>query len=148
MTPKQERFIAEYLVDLNATKAATRAGYSERRASEIGYQLLQKTTVAAAIDLARARAAKKCEVTREWIIEQLRVNAIQCLTPGETFNPAAANKALELLGKEHRMFIDRRLLGVRYIDDMSEEEILEFLGGEPAPEEIRTAAGSPPAGHA
>ena len=37
LTPKQERFVQEYLVDLNATAAAKRAGYSGKRASELGY---------------------------------------------------------------------------------------------------------------
>jgi phage terminase small subunit len=45
LTAKQECFVNEYLRDKNATQAAIRAGYSKRRASEIGYQLLQKTTV-------------------------------------------------------------------------------------------------------
>ncbi len=49
LTKKQESFVIEYLKDHNATQAAKRAGYSERRASEIGYQLLQKTTVSEAI---------------------------------------------------------------------------------------------------
>lgn len=52
LTEKQKRFVQEYLVDLNATQAAIRAGYSPRRASELGYQLLQKTTVQSAIDKA------------------------------------------------------------------------------------------------
>ncbi len=47
LTPKQKRFVAEYLVDLNATAAAKRAGYSEKTAEQVGYQLLQKTTVPA-----------------------------------------------------------------------------------------------------
>ena len=45
MTAKQKRFCDEYLIDLNATQAAIRAGYAEPRASEQAYQLLQKTTV-------------------------------------------------------------------------------------------------------
>lgn len=45
LTTKQLRFVQEYMKDSCATKAAIRAGYSERYASEIGYQLLQKTTV-------------------------------------------------------------------------------------------------------
>ena len=45
LTAKQERFCEEYVVDFNATQAAIRAGYSEKRASEQAYQLLQKTTV-------------------------------------------------------------------------------------------------------
>jgi phage terminase small subunit len=49
LTRKQQAFVIEYAKDHNATKAAVRAGYSERAASEIGYQLLQKTSVLAAI---------------------------------------------------------------------------------------------------
>ena len=67
LTPKQKRFVAEYLVDLNATQAAIRAGYSEKRASEIGYQLLQKTTVQAAIQAAMADREKRTGVTQDWV---------------------------------------------------------------------------------
>lgn len=49
LTRKQQAFVLEYVKDHNATRAAKRAGFSERRASEIGYQLLQKTTVLEAI---------------------------------------------------------------------------------------------------
>ena len=49
LTAKQERFVAEYLIDLNATQAAIRAGYSEKTADQYGHQLLKKTSVAAAI---------------------------------------------------------------------------------------------------
>ncbi len=50
MTTKQKTFCREYLVDLNATQAAIRAGYSPKRASEISYQLMKKTIVIALID--------------------------------------------------------------------------------------------------
>ncbi|HCF4311772.1 TPA: terminase small subunit, partial [Pseudomonas aeruginosa] len=46
LTKKQRLFVDEYLLDLNATQAAIRAGYSTRRATEIGYQLLQRSEVA------------------------------------------------------------------------------------------------------
>ncbi|MDU7531428.1 MAG: terminase small subunit, partial [Klebsiella sp.] len=46
LTKKQRLFVDEYLIDLNATQAAIRAGYSTRRATEIGYQLLQRPEVA------------------------------------------------------------------------------------------------------
>jgi phage terminase small subunit len=45
LTDKQKRFVQEYMKDSCASRAAVRAGYSERAASEIGYQLLQKTSV-------------------------------------------------------------------------------------------------------
>lgn len=59
LTDKQEAFVREYMVDWNATKAAIRAGYSPDTASQIGYQLLQKTPVSDAIkSLATARAQR------------------------------------------------------------------------------------------
>ena len=62
MTPKQQRFIEEYLIDLNATRAAIRAGYAKKRAAEQGYELLQKTTVQMAIAKAqKARSDPPCD---------------------------------------------------------------------------------------
>jgi len=49
MTPKQQKFVQEYLVDLNATAAARRAGYSEKTANKIGTQLLGKTSIQQAV---------------------------------------------------------------------------------------------------
>ena len=49
LTDQQRLFVAEYLKDNNATQAAIRAGYSKKTAEQIGYQLLQKTSVAQAI---------------------------------------------------------------------------------------------------
>ena len=71
LTPKQKRFVAEYLVDLNATQAAIRAGYSEKRASEIGYQLLQKTTVQAETREAMADREERTGVTQDWVVQEL-----------------------------------------------------------------------------
>lgn len=71
LTPKQQKFVDEYMIDLNATKAAIRAGYSAKRASEIGYQLLRKTTVAAAISARQKKLADKTEITAEKIINEL-----------------------------------------------------------------------------
>jgi len=71
LTPKQKLFVKEYLVDLNATQAAIRAGYSEKRAQEIGYQLLQKTTVSNSIQKALARREKRTEVTSDMVVREL-----------------------------------------------------------------------------
>ena len=49
MTPKQERFVAEYLLDMNATAAAIRAGYSRKSASAIGNENLRKPEISEAI---------------------------------------------------------------------------------------------------
>jgi len=53
LTDKQQRFVDEYLIDLNATQAAIRAGYSEKTADSIGLQLLRKTQVVEAIEEAQ-----------------------------------------------------------------------------------------------
>ena len=71
LTPKQARFVAEYLVDLNATQAAVRAGYSQRTAESIGRQLLRKTTVSEALSAAQAKRAAKTEITAERVVEAL-----------------------------------------------------------------------------
>ena len=53
LTPKQRRFIEEYLIDLNATQAAIRAGYSEKTAYSIGQENLRKPVIAEAIAAAK-----------------------------------------------------------------------------------------------
>lgn len=68
MTPKQRRFVAEYLVSLNATQAAIRAGYAARSAYQVGHELLRKLDIAAAIETARTRIEQKLEVDAERVI--------------------------------------------------------------------------------
>lgn len=70
LTLKQEEFVRQYLIDLNATQSAIRAGYSQRRAMEIGWQLLQKTTVQEAIQKAMDRRAKRTEVTADRVVKE------------------------------------------------------------------------------
>ncbi|AXN29566.1 terminase small subunit [Pseudomonas aeruginosa] len=72
LTRKQRLFVDEYLIDLNATQAAIRAGYSTRRATEIGYQLLQRPEVAQAIQAAMAERSKRTEVEADYVIRRLR----------------------------------------------------------------------------
>lgn len=61
LTDKQQRFVAEYLIDLNATQAAIRAGYSEKTARQVGSENLSKPDIGDAIAEARARVAEKAE---------------------------------------------------------------------------------------
>jgi phage terminase small subunit len=75
LTPKQARFVQEYLVDANATQAAIRAGYRRRRAAEVGYQLLQKTPVKHAIAKGQAATAAKLNITAERIAREVALLA-------------------------------------------------------------------------
>ena len=71
LTDKQKKFVEEYLLDLNATQACIRAGYSSKRASEIGYQLLQKTTVSEAISEALAERSRRTGINQDRVIQEL-----------------------------------------------------------------------------
>lgn len=71
MTPKQQRFINEYLIDLNATQAAIRAGYSKRTAYSIGDELLKKPEIASAIAVAEKSRAERTEVTADKVLQEL-----------------------------------------------------------------------------
>ena len=104
LTPKMARFVEEYLIDLNATQAAIRARYSEKRASEIGYQLLQKTTVLEAIQKAQSKLSEACLVTQKMVIDGLKAEAT--LT-GEGSSHSARVSAWGLLGKHLGMFVEK-----------------------------------------
>ena len=71
LTMKQKAFVAEILVDLNATQAALRAGYSAKNAMHIGYQLLQKTLVQEAIQKAQVNREKRTEITQDRVLAEL-----------------------------------------------------------------------------
>ena len=71
MTPKQKIFVKEYLIDLNATQAAIRAGYSAKNADKIGSQLLGKTSVFAAIEKAQDERAGKLSIDAEYVLNRL-----------------------------------------------------------------------------
>lgn len=71
LSPKQAAFVAEYLIDLNATQAAIRAGYSEKTAYRIGSELLQKTSVREAIEKGRAKRTERTEITADRVVTEL-----------------------------------------------------------------------------
>ena len=70
LTDKQQRFVDEYLVDLNATQAAIRAEYSKKTAEQMGYQLLQKTSVQKAIQEARAKQQERTQITADAVLKE------------------------------------------------------------------------------
>lgn len=71
MTPKQTRFVQEYLVDLNGKQAAIRAGYSAKTAKAMGCENLTKPDLQAAIAEGQAVIAEKLEVTAEDVAREL-----------------------------------------------------------------------------
>ena len=104
LTPKQERFCEEYLIDLNATQAAIRAGYSEKTAREQAAQNLSKLNIQEKIAELKAERSKRTEITQDSVIQELAAVA-----RAEVKGVRAVDKlkALELLGKHLGMFVER-----------------------------------------
>lgn len=71
LNARQQKFVAEYLIDLNATQAAIRAGYSKKTAYSIGQENLKKPEIAAELAKRQAKLAAKLEVTAEWVVAEL-----------------------------------------------------------------------------
>lgn len=120
MTPKQQRFVAEYLLDLNATAAALRSGYKH---PDIGRRLVTKSHVEKAIQAAQQKRAKRTELTMDEVIEDFREIKRRCMqaiplldregnpTGEYRFDSSGANKANEMLwkhlgGEEKHRFVN------------------------------------------
>jgi phage terminase small subunit len=104
LTPKQAAFVQEYLVDLNGTQAAIRAGYSPKTANEQAARLLANASVQAAVTKGREKLAAKVEVTAERVLGGLLAEATADDGP---MCKSARVKAWELLGKHLGLLTDR-----------------------------------------
>jgi len=111
LTPKQARFAAEYLIDLNSTQAAIRAGYSPKVADREGYRLLRKAEITALVSAGKAKQLEKADLTATRVLEELRrlafsdvrslFDAAGNLKPIHTLNPeeSACIASLEVIIK-------------------------------------------------
>jgi phage terminase small subunit len=75
LNPKQQRFVEEYLVDLNATQAAIRSGYSRKTAESQGSRLLSNAKVKAAVEEGRAKQSRRTEINADWLLRRLAEEA-------------------------------------------------------------------------
>jgi len=130
MTNKQLRFIHEYMIDMNGTQAAIRAGYSKKTAKVQSSALLTIPDIRAEIRRLQDEQADKSKLSAQWVLDRLIENAERCLQHvpvtkydkesktmkqvvdenGQgvwTYDSAGANRALELLGKHLSLFTDR-----------------------------------------
>lgn len=122
MTPKQSRFVEEYLVDLNATAAARRAGYSAKTADRTGPALLGNSCVSAAVAERLKERSDQVKIDAAWVLAQA-VDLYAAARKAEHFPTAA--KALELVGKHvdvaaYRDQVDHRVA-------MTADEARQFL---------------------
>jgi phage terminase small subunit len=105
MTPKQRRFVQEYPIDGNGSRAAIRAGYSPRTARSIAHENLTKPAIAEAISREEAALAERTGITQEWVIENLK-EILEIAKDPAVVQLAAANRASELIGRHLGMFRD------------------------------------------
>ena len=104
LTLRERRFVAEYVLDFNATKSARRAGYSEKSAYMIGYQLTKKPHLAAAIAEAMKERGERTKIDADWVVQELRELYARCVEYGKV---GVARQCLETLAKHTGGFSDR-----------------------------------------
>ncbi|MEL7659597.1 MAG: terminase small subunit [Acetobacterium wieringae] len=125
LTEKQKRFCDEYLIDLNATQAAIKAGYSEKTANRIGTENLSKLVIQNYLNermeeiktdktanaqevLEYLTAVMRNEITEEVVVvESIGDFQTKAKTIEKDCSVKDRNKAAELLGKRYRLFVDK-----------------------------------------
>lgn len=125
MTKKQKRFVDEYLIDLNATQAAIRAGYSKKTAYSIGSELLNKPEIKSHIEkcMQQIKSEKIAEVEEilEYLTSVMRGESRACVVVVEGIGDGCSSsrlidkppdekeriKAAELLGKRYGMYNEK-----------------------------------------
>lgn len=125
---RQEAFAQHIARGTTQTEAAKLAGYSEKSARIQGSQLLTNPNIRSRIDELRNRASEKTTdaiaISKGWVLEKLRENAESGMAEGQR---TPAIRALELIGKELGMFVDRKQISVEDLRKMPTEELVRLL---------------------
>lgn len=124
LTPKQEMFCREYLVDLNGAAAAVRAGYSEKTANRIASENLSKPDIMERVAELKRERTKRVEITADYVLSNLQEVVERCMQrepvmcrTGQVidedgnhlweFDSKGALRGLELMGKHIGLFSDK-----------------------------------------
>ena len=153
---KQEAFCREYLIDLNATQAAIRAGYSPKRADAIGYENLRKPEIAAFIADCMKEREKRTEITQDYVLATITETVERCkqaepvmergedgkMQPTGEYKFDASNvlKGVELIGRHLGMWNDKLKLSHTF-EDMNDEDIKAELAEITAAVALHQASG-------
>lgn len=112
LSEKQQRFVAEYTVDFNATAAAIRAGYSEKTAAQMGYKLLKTQEIQEAVQQEIENRQDRTHITGDQVVAELAKIALSRVDDyyrdyGMEIKLTDKIKALELLGKHLGTFTEK-----------------------------------------
>ncbi len=124
LTAKQQAFCEEYLIDLNATQAAIRAGYKPDNARQVASENLSKVDIADKISELQAKRSAKTEITAEWVLRGIKENTLKA---EQDDNLAMAFKGYELGGRHLKMFTDKRELSGPDGGPIQTDSIFEFI---------------------
>jgi len=135
LTAKQKRFVEEYLIDLNATQAAVRAGYSVDSAREIGCENLTKPNIQAAVGKAMAERSKRTGVNQDRVVLELakiafvNVDDVVDLSDGSIKSDASKDDLACVEGMKYkRSDTDNGSSEEREVKFASKMKALELLG--------------------
>ncbi len=126
LTPRQQRFCQEYAIDLNATAAARRAGYSEKTAEQQGSRLFRNVQVKARIAELQDEVAERNKLSVDGVVSKLADLRDAAIAAGQ-MGPAV--RAQELIGRTIGAFVDRQLTGEETLDH--EQLIAQIAQGDP-----------------
>lgn len=124
LTPKQDMFVREYLVDLNATQAAIRAGYSAKTAEEQGYQLLRKTSVQSAIQAGMDKRAVSVDISATRVLNEIAKLAF--FDPRKLLNDDGTPKRIHELDDETAAAVAGIDIVTKGNDDLGYADILKI----------------------
>lgn len=129
LTPKQRRFVDEYLIDLNATQAAIRTGYSPKTAMQQGHRLLMKAEIAEAVSAAQKARAQRTEVTQDMVMRELAKIGFADIRNVVRWGPTELRVAAADEGGATEAYHGLRLIGADQIDDATAAAIAEVSEG-------------------
>jgi|ERR1043166_7377595 phage terminase small subunit len=122
LTPKQARFVSEYVANgNNGTQAAIAAGYSKNTAFVIASENLRKPKIVQEKDRLMSKLADEVGLTASYVMKRLK----DCTNLDESEKGQTVLKALELAGKHHGLFTEKTELTVKthedWLDDIKDE---------------------------
>jgi phage terminase small subunit len=119
LTAKQRAFCETYLIDLNATQAAVRAGYSKRTAQQMGSENLSKPVIQAAIKKAMDERSKRTDITLDRVLQEIATMSF--IDIRQIFTEGGQLKAIETLGDDIALGIQSIEVVVRPTGDYDDE---------------------------